>query len=74
MLGFFFNDKEVKNFDDAKTCDLDRFSGFYNGLREKGIYIAPSQFEVLFISIAHETEHIDQTIKAAEQVLGQLMG
>jgi glutamate-1-semialdehyde 2,1-aminomutase len=72
MLGFFFNEKEVKNFDDAKTCDLDRFSAFYNGLRQKGIYIAPSQFEALFISIAHETEHIDVTIRAAEEVLDQL--
>jgi glutamate-1-semialdehyde 2,1-aminomutase len=72
MLGFFFNDKEVKNFDDAKTCDLDRFSAFYNGLRQKGIYIAPSQFEVLFISIAHDSEHIDRTIEAAESVLDQL--
>jgi glutamate-1-semialdehyde 2,1-aminomutase len=72
MLGFFFNDKEVKNFDDAKTCDLDRFSAFYNGLRQKGIYIAPSQFEALFVSIAHDIEHIDQTILAAEEVLGQL--
>jgi len=72
MLGFFFNEKEVKNFDDAKTCDLDRFSGFYNGLRQKGIYIAPSQFEVLFISIAHDTENIDRTIQAAAEVLDQL--
>jgi glutamate-1-semialdehyde 2,1-aminomutase len=72
MLGFFFNDKEVKNFDDAKTCDLARFSAFYNGLRQKGIYIAPSQFEVLFISIAHDIEHIDRTIEAAESVLDQL--
>mgnify|MGYP001813220574 FL=1 len=72
MLGFFFNEKEVKNFDDAKTCDLDRFSAFYNGLRQKGIYIAPSQFEVLFISIAHDTENIDRTIEAAQEVLGQL--
>jgi len=72
MLGFFFNEKEVKNFDDAKTCDLDRFSAFYNGLRQKGIYIAPSQFEVLFISIAHDTENIDRTIEAAEEVLDQL--
>ena len=72
MIGFFFNEKEVKNFDDAKTCDLDRFSAFYNGLRQKGIYIAPSQFEVLFISIAHDTENIDRTIEAAAEVLGQL--
>jgi len=72
MLGFFFNDKEVKNFDDAKTCDLDRFSAFYNGLRQNGIYIAPSQFEALFISNAHDTEHIDRTIEVAEEVLDQL--
>ena len=72
MLGFFFNEKAVKNFDDAKTCNLDRFSAFYNGMRQKGIYVAPSQFEALFVSIAHETEHIDLTIQAAEEVLGQL--
>ncbi|MGD8471656.1 MAG: glutamate-1-semialdehyde 2,1-aminomutase, partial [Desulfobacteraceae bacterium] len=72
MLGFFFNEKAVRNFDDAKTCDLDRFSAFYNGMRQKGIYIAPSQFEALFVSIAHGTEHIDLTIQAAEDVLGQL--
>ena len=72
MLGFFFNDREVQNFDDAKTCDLDRFSAFYNGMRENGIYIAPSQFEALFISSAHDTEHIEATIKAAEKVFAQL--
>jgi glutamate-1-semialdehyde 2,1-aminomutase len=72
MLGFFFNDKEVKNFDDAKTCNLDRFCAFYNGLRQRGVYVAPSQFEALFVSIAHDTEHIDMTIQAAEEVLGQL--
>ena len=72
MLGFFFNDREVQNFDDAKTCDLDRFSAFYNGMRQNGIYIAPSQFEALFISSAHDSEHIEATIKAAEKVLAQL--
>jgi len=72
MLGLFFNDKEVQNFDDAKTCDLDRFSAFFNGMRQNGIYIAPSQFEALFISSAHETEHIETTIKAAEKVFDQL--
>jgi len=72
MLGFFFNDREVKNFDDAKTCNLNRFSAFYNELRKKGIYIAPSQFEVLFVSVAHDTEHLDQTIAAVEEVLNQI--
>ena len=73
ILGFFFNDRPVHNFDDAKTCNLDRFSAFYNGLRQRGVYVAPSQFEALFVSIAHDTEHIDQTIQAAEEVLDQLI-
>ncbi len=72
MLGFFFNDRTVRNFDDAKTCDLNTFAAFYNGLRQKGIYIAPSQFEALFISSAHESEHIETTLQAAEHVLTQL--
>ena len=71
MLGLFFNAKEVRNFDDAKTCDLDRFSAFFNGMRQNGIYIAPSQFEALFLSSAHDTEHIERTIKAAEKVFDQ---
>jgi glutamate-1-semialdehyde 2,1-aminomutase len=69
MLGFFFNDRAVKSFDDAKTSDLAKFAAFYNGLRQAGIYVAPSQFEALFISAAHETEHIETTLEAAERVL-----
>ena len=72
MLGLFFNEQGVRNFDEAKTCDLNRFSEFYNGMRQNGIYIAPSQFEALFISSAHDTEHIEATIKAAEKVFDQL--
>ena len=68
----FFSDQDIKNFDDAKKCDLEMFSAFYNGMRENGIYIAPSQFEVLFVSAAHTAEDIDQTIQAAESVLSGL--
>jgi len=72
MLGIFFTDRSVKDFDDAKTSDLDMFSAYYKGMLEKGIYLAPSQFEALFVSAAHEVEHIDKTIKAAEEVLKDL--
>jgi len=72
MLGMFFTDQNVANFDDAKTCDLELFSNFYRGMRQHGIYIAPSQFEVLFLSTAHDDEHVDATIHAAEQVLEKL--
>lgn len=72
MLGFFFNDRPVHNFDDAKTSDVEKFSAFYKGMRREGIYIAPSQFEALFVSAAHETEHIEATLDAAERTLAEL--
>jgi glutamate-1-semialdehyde 2,1-aminomutase len=72
MLGMFFTDREVTDFEAAKTCDLELFSAFYQGMRQAGIYLAPSQFEVLFLSAAHSDEHIDTTISAAQQVLESL--
>jgi glutamate-1-semialdehyde 2,1-aminomutase len=72
MLGMFFTDREVHSFDDAKTCDLEMFADFYQGMRQQGIYIAPSQFEVLFLSAAHTHQHIDATVRAAQNVLKNL--
>ncbi|HUV77354.1 MAG TPA: glutamate-1-semialdehyde 2,1-aminomutase [Desulfobacterales bacterium] len=72
MLGLFFTDRPVRNFDDAKTSNLKMFSDYYKGMLEEGIYLAPSQFEALFVSAAHDTEHIDTTIKAAETVMDRL--
>jgi glutamate-1-semialdehyde 2,1-aminomutase len=72
MLGMFFTDRAVADFEDAKTCDLDLFSRFYQAMRQQGIYIAPSQFEALFISTAHGKEHIEATVDAAGRVLAQL--
>ena len=69
MLGLFFTDREVMNFEDAKTSDLKMFSDYYKGMLSEGIYLAPSQFEALFVSSAHDTEHIDKTIQAAEKVM-----
>ncbi len=68
MAGLFFTDKTVRNFDDAKTADLTKFSAFYRGMLEQGIYLAPSQFEALFISAAHGNSHIAETVSAAEAV------
>jgi glutamate-1-semialdehyde 2,1-aminomutase len=72
MLGLFFRADPVQSFNDAKTCDLKRFATFYQGMRAAGVYIAPSQFEALFLSAAHTNAHIDATVTAAEKVLGQL--
>jgi glutamate-1-semialdehyde 2,1-aminomutase len=72
MLGLFFTDQKVRNFDDAKTSNLELFSAYYKGMRDKGIYLAPSQFEAAFVSAAHTVEHIDATIKAAEETFAEL--
>ncbi len=72
MLGIFFCDQPVRNFEDAKRCDLKRFAEFYQGMRREGVYIAPSQFEALFVSAAHTDAQIEATIQAAAKVLGQL--
>ena len=72
MAGLFFTGEPVTNFDDAKKSKLDRFAAYYRGMLEKGIYLAPSQFEALFVSAAHTDEDIDITIDAAEKVMKTL--
>ncbi len=72
MLGLFFTKQAVQNFRDAQTADLKRFTAYYNGMLERGVYLAPSQYEALFISAAHNLEQIDATIQAAYEVLAQL--
>ncbi len=74
VLGMFFRDKPVKNMDDAKSCDLGRFTKYYNAMLEKGIYLAPSQFESGFVSTAHREEQIDKTIRTVKAVMAQLAG
>lgn len=72
MAGFFFSEEDVHDFDDAKKCDLDRFAKFYRYMLDKGVYLAPSQFEVCFVSLAHTPEDIDQTIAIARQAMAAL--
>jgi glutamate-1-semialdehyde 2,1-aminomutase len=72
MLGMFFCAEAVKSFADAKKSDLTLFAKFYQGMRREGVYIAPSQFEALFLSSAHSRQHIDATIAAAQKVLAEL--
>ena len=72
MAGFFFTDQTVRNFDDAKTCDLDRFAKFYRLMLKRGVYLAPSQFEACFVSTAHTIGDIEDTISAAEEAMQAL--
>jgi len=64
MLTLFQTDEPVRNFDDAQQCDTDRYAGLFRHLLDNGIYVAPSQFEAMFVSLAHSDEDIDRTIAA----------
>ncbi|GAC1408092.1 MAG: glutamate-1-semialdehyde 2,1-aminomutase [Candidatus Velthaea sp.] len=62
----------TRNYDDAKRADKDKFAAFYHGLRRRGILLAPSQNEVMFLSTAHSDEDIDETIAAIDDVLREM--
>ncbi|ERN40324.1 glutamate-1-semialdehyde-2,1-aminomutase [Rubidibacter lacunae KORDI 51-2] len=72
MFGMFFTDRPIHNFEDAKTSDLAKFGRFHRGMLERGIYLAPSQFEAGFMSLAHTDADIDLTLTAAREVMAAL--
>lgn len=72
MFGFFFCDGPVHNFEDAKKADTVKFGKFHRGMLEEGVYLAPSQFEAGFTSLAHTDADIDRTLEAARTVLSRL--
>ncbi|NET58653.1 MAG: glutamate-1-semialdehyde 2,1-aminomutase [Symploca sp. SIO2E6] len=72
MFGMFFTDKPVHNYEDAKKSDLTKFQGFHRGMLERGVYLAPSQFEAGFTSLAHTDEDIERTLTAAKEVMSSL--
>ena len=68
ILTVFFSKTPVTGYDQARACDLTRLAKWYRGLLEHGIYAAPSQFEAMFLSAAHQEEDIDAILVAAEEV------
>jgi glutamate-1-semialdehyde 2,1-aminomutase len=72
MFGFFFNAGPVHSYEDAKKSDLAKFGRFHRGMLERGVYLAPSQFEAGFTSLAHTEEDVDRTLDAARAVMSSL--
>ncbi|HAG49831.1 MAG: glutamate-1-semialdehyde-2,1-aminomutase [Deltaproteobacteria bacterium GWC2_42_51] len=68
MFTLFFNEKPVYNYSDAKESNLERFAKYFKKMIERGIYLAPSQFEAVFVSLAHTGKDIEKTLEAAEKV------
>jgi glutamate-1-semialdehyde 2,1-aminomutase len=67
MATLFMTDDPVHDFDDARSCDTERYGALFRHLLERGIYIAPSQFEAMFVSLAHGDDEIDRTIQAVTE-------
>ena len=67
MFGLFFAEVPVTSWDTARTADVDRFASFHGGMLDRGVYLAPSQFEAGFVSTAHGDTEIDVTIAAARE-------
>ncbi len=72
MIGFFFTNEDVIDFDSAKSSDLELFAEYFKLMAEEGIFLPPSQFEGLFISTAHTEEHIAKTVQAFHNVFEKL--
>jgi glutamate-1-semialdehyde 2,1-aminomutase len=69
MFTLFFTDKQVVDYDTAGTSDTKRFAAYFRSMLEQGIYLPPSQYEAAFVSYAHSSTDIEQTINAAEIAL-----
>lgn len=72
MLGLFFTDRRVTDWESAKTADTDRFAGFHRSMLDLGVYLPPSQFEAWFVSTAHGDREIEATVAAARRAFGAL--
>jgi len=71
IMSLFFTDRPVRNFADVQATNIKQFKKFFAGMLKHGIYIAPSAFEAMFVSLAHSREDIEKTVKVAEKILSE---
>ncbi|MEK4222849.1 glutamate-1-semialdehyde 2,1-aminomutase [Bacillus sp. FSL W8-0116] len=74
MIGLFFTNEKVINYETARTSDLELFASYYREMANEGIFLPPSQFEGIFLSAAHTDEDIEKTIAAAEKAFKKIRG
>ena len=72
LMTLFFTDREVWNDDDAKTSHRDRFAAFHAAMLRRGILLPPSQFECVFLSLAHDEDTVDEIVEAAAASLKEI--
>jgi glutamate-1-semialdehyde 2,1-aminomutase len=74
LLTLFFSRDAITDYAAAKKCDTPRFADFFRDMLDRGIFIAPSQFEALFVSAAHTDADIDRTLAAFREALSAVVG
>ncbi len=72
MFGFFFTDGPVRDMESAMKSDTALYAKYFHAMLERGVYLAPSQFEAGFISSAHTTRDIERTLAAADSSLSEI--
>ncbi|RMG16644.1 MAG: glutamate-1-semialdehyde-2,1-aminomutase [Deltaproteobacteria bacterium] len=73
MMGLFFTEQEeIRNLEDVRRCDFERFARWHQGMLRRGVYLAPSQYEAGFVSLAHDDEAIEHTLRAARETLAEI--
>ena len=73
MACMFFTAEQVRDWPTASTSDTDRYARYFRGMLDRGVVLAPSQFEATFVGLAHTDEDIDAMTGAAHEVLGALV-
>jgi glutamate-1-semialdehyde 2,1-aminomutase len=71
MFCLYFRSGPVRNYDEAKASDIRAFARFFHGMLRRGVYLAPSQFEAGFLSLAHTEVDIDRTLAAGKEALAE---
>ena len=72
LVSPFFTPTEVTTFVDAKGSDVGRYARYFKGMLERGVYLAPAQFEAMFVSTAHTRSDLEATLKAVEETFAEL--
>ncbi len=72
MWTSFFTNEPVVDWDTANKCDRQMYGRFFHAMLDEGVYLAPSQFEAAFVSLAHTDEIIEQTLEAARKAIHRL--
>ncbi len=72
IMTLFFSKNNVGDFEDAKKSDTELYSKYFHGMLDRGIYLAPSAFEAMFVSAAHTTAIIERTVEAQREALKSL--